>query len=86
MECISSAVKGSDIRSEGALIRDVRAGGARLNAVAGGLSSRDENRSGNRLTPPVPQEEAPRVTAGVLTTLYRTQTSVRSDGVCGWGQ
>ncbi|MFJ4922333.1 PH domain-containing protein [Streptomyces sp. NPDC088725] len=42
------------------------AGGARLSAVAGGLGSRDENRSRSRLTPPVPRRTALAVAADIL--------------------
>ncbi|MET7327513.1 PH domain-containing protein [Nonomuraea sp. NPDC005650] len=40
--------------------------GARLNAVAGGLGDRDENRRRRALTPPVPRDEALRIAAEVL--------------------
>ncbi|MEU6896300.1 PH domain-containing protein [Streptomyces sp. NPDC046557] len=42
------------------------AGGARLNAIAGGLGNSEENRSRRSLTPPVPRAEALRVAADVL--------------------
>ncbi|MFE3644146.1 PH domain-containing protein [Streptomyces sp. NPDC059169] len=42
------------------------AGGARLDAVASGLGSSEENRSRRSLTPPAPREEALRVAADVL--------------------
>ncbi|WP_433221291.1 PH domain-containing protein [Microtetraspora malaysiensis] len=42
------------------------AGGAKLNAVAGGLGDREENRRRRALTPPIPRDEALRVAAEVL--------------------
>ncbi|MBD0744514.1 PH domain-containing protein [Streptomyces sp. CBMA152] len=42
------------------------AGGARLNAIASGLGTAEENRSRRALTPPVPRDEALRVAADVL--------------------
>ncbi|MFJ4849356.1 MULTISPECIES: PH domain-containing protein [unclassified Streptomyces] len=43
-----------------------RAGAARLDAIAGGLGSSEENRSRRSLTPAVPRQEALRVAADVL--------------------
>ncbi|GAA4620862.1 PH domain-containing protein [Actinoallomurus vinaceus] len=42
------------------------AGGARLNAVAGGLGNRDENRRRRLLSPPMPRAEVLRAAADVL--------------------
>ncbi|MGC9501265.1 PH domain-containing protein [Streptomyces sp. WG7] len=52
------------------------AGAARLDAVAGGLGSSEENRSRRSLTPGVPRQEALRVAADVLSEeLSPTQTA-----------
>ncbi|MEU4332941.1 PH domain-containing protein [Nonomuraea dietziae] len=44
------------------------AGGARLNAIAGGLGDNEENRNRRSLTPPVPRADALRVATDVLGT------------------
>ncbi|MBF8184341.1 PH domain-containing protein [Nonomuraea sp. K274] len=50
------------------------AGGAKLNAVAGGLGDQEENRRRRALTPPVPRAEALRIAAEVLPAVTHSES------------